>query len=161
MHTTGSAPVIATAATVATSFAKLFLVSGERPCDWQVAAGNRDFIRQRCHGCHGYEVLFGGSSECDGTITTGKCKGKGTVKARAAWCQSQRHPWLLFLVSEVSVLATGRSLLSFISDMEQSAGRARRAQAPVLHETLNTTVRRRGRDPYVLCSGGLGWRVQV
>jgi hypothetical protein len=29
----------------------------------------------------------------------------------------------LFLVSEVSVLATGRSLLSFISDMEQSAGR--------------------------------------
>ena len=33
----------------------------------------------------------------------------------------------MFLVSEVSVLATGRSLLSFISDMEQSAGRERDA----------------------------------
>ena len=36
-------------------------------------------------------------------------------------------PCYLFLVSEVSVLATGRSLLSFISDMEQSAGRERDA----------------------------------
>jgi hypothetical protein len=57
---------------------------------------------------------------------------RASARARAPLRQGQRgvnHRDIpgLFLVSEVSVLATGRSLLSFISDMEQSAGRERDA----------------------------------